>query len=148
MITTSIKAFSELSSIELYEIMRLRSAIFVLEQRSLYQDLDYLDLQAIHFRLLEKNQVIAYARILPSVAKQQVNFGRVLTRPSHRGLGVGKKLLHDLLWYLEDNYAGWPIEINAQFYLKKFYQDYGFVVQGESFDLDGIVHIKMRYQRE
>lgn len=145
---TNIKPFSELSLIELYEIIRLRAEVFVLEQQCLYQDLDYQDLQAIHFRLMENNQLIGYARILVSVAKQQVTFGRVITRSSHRGQGVGKKLVHDVLHYLKRHYPDWPIEIQAQQYLEKFYQSHGFVPQGEPYDMDGISHIKMSYQRE
>lgn len=133
---------------ELYEIMRLRASVFVLEQRCFYQDLDYLDLQAIHFCFSENNQIIAYTRILPSAGKEEVRLGRVLVRPSHRGQYVGKKLIQDVLKYLAMSYPHWPVVISAQYHLEKLYRDFGFVSQGEPYDLDGIRHITMRYHRE
>lgn len=142
MITTTILPFASLSLDTFYEILALRSTVFILEQSCLYQDLDYKDQNAQHLLIREANRLIAYARILP-YDNENMSFGRLITAPSHRGQGLGKKLMDLILSYLALHHPQQAIVITAQYYLESFYRGYGFIAQGAPFDLDGILHIVM-----
>ncbi|KTC78174.1 GNAT family N-acetyltransferase [Legionella brunensis] len=142
MINILIKSFDELSKDTLYEILALRSEIFIVEQQCFYQDLDYKDQDAKHLLAYQDNKLIAYARIL-SYENEGMSFGRLVTATSHRGLGLGKQLMDSILSYLKNHHPTEPIIITAQNYLRNFYGTYGFVAEGEPFDMDGIPHVRM-----
>lgn len=142
MITTTFQPFHALSIDTFYEILSLRSQVFIIEQQCVYQDLDYKDQQAIHLQLRDNEKLIGYARIL-AYDKDSMSFGRIVTAPSHRGQGIGKQLMDMILSYLQTHYRQIPIRITAQSYLHDFYQHYGFIAQGCPFDMDGIPHLLM-----
>lgn len=123
---TTIKPFNELSTQDLYDILALRNAIFIVEQHCPYQDLDYKDQQALHVCIQENQTLLAYARILPHYDANIVSFGRIVTSTAARGKGLGKQLLVGVMNYLQAHFAGKIIHIHAQLYLKRFYEAFGF----------------------
>ncbi|WED43346.1 GNAT family N-acetyltransferase [Legionella cardiaca] len=142
MINLIIRSYDELSKQDLYDILALRSEIFIVEQTCFYQDLDYKDQDAQHLLMYENGKLIAYARIL-SYGDEGMSFGRLVTAASHRGLGLGKQLMDSILSYLKTHHPSQPIIIIAQNYLRNFYGTYGFIAEGEPFDMDGIPHVRM-----
>lgn len=143
MIKTSILSFQELSSETLYEILALRSAVFIVEQQCFYQDLDYKDQNAQHLLVHENNKLIGYGRILPYNDENSMSFGRLVTALSHRRNGLGKQMMGLILNFLKNHHPKQTIKITAQHYLQNFYANYGFVVQGAPFDMDGLPHVLM-----
>ncbi len=136
--------FSDLTVEELYAILALRFRVFVLEQKSLYLDPDGEDVSALHLLGKKENQLVAYLRVFPPSSKQDfVLFGRVVCDNSVRGLGLGKKLMKELLDYCQASFPGKTIECSAQLYLKKFYEEFGFKKQGDVYDDAGVPHICM-----
>jgi ElaA protein len=138
--------FDELSLPGLYAVLQLRSEVFVVEQGCAFQDLDGLDAQAIHLlgRSEADGTLLAYARCLPSGLKyREASIGRVVSRMSVRGKGVGHALMRQALACLTSSWGGQPIRIGAQARLEQFYRQYGFVPDGELYDEDGIAHIEM-----
>jgi len=129
----------------LYDIMALREEVFTLEQRCNEKDLDGLDKNAVHIIGTLENNIIATARILPpNIYKpDKVSLGRFAIKKTFRGQGYGDELIQNILSYIRNNYPRTPIEFSAQFYLKSFYEKYGFVTKGEVFDEGGIQHIMM-----
>ncbi|KTD08306.1 GNAT family N-acetyltransferase [Legionella jamestowniensis] len=142
MINTTIYSYEDLSKDMLYEILALRSEVFIVEQQCFYQDLDYKDQHAHHLLMVEEGKLIAYARIL-SYTPDKMSFGRLLTAPSHRGLGLGKQLMDTIISYLKTHFPTKSVIITAQHYLRHFYESYGFIAEGEPFDMDGLPHIRM-----
>jgi ElaA protein len=143
MINFQDNKFNQLSCEQLYAILAARAQVFVVEQNCPYQDLDYLDQNAIHVLGYENKDLAAYARILTYSDSQIMSFGRVLTAPNCRGKGYGKQLIQYCLDYLEMNHPEQTIKISAQAYLQKFYTDFDFIIQGDLFDIDGIPHYTM-----
>ncbi|WEV54737.1 GNAT family N-acetyltransferase [Leuconostocaceae bacterium ESL0723] len=137
-----VKTYAELSKDELYQILRLRCQVFIVEQEQFYQDDDNQDQDALHVFESEGDKVVAYARIY-RLENGQVAFGRVATAESVRGHGLGKQLLNQVMATIGQVYPGQPIEIEAQLPVVKLYERYGFTTEGEPFDLDGLDHIKM-----
>ncbi len=140
------KPFSELENEELYEIMALRQEVFVVEQDCPYLDADGKDQPAWHLMGFDKNEkLIAYSRIVPSGVsyKNYVSIGRIVSSPSIRGKGVGKKLMIESLATVEKLFKGQSIKISAQCYLTRFYESFGFETTGEEYLEDNIPHIAM-----
>ncbi len=141
----SCKPFADLTSLELYGILQLRSEVFVVEQNCVYQDVDGFDLNAHHVLALIESQVVAYARLLPPGAKYpDASMGRVVSHASVRGTGIGKLLMHTALSHCDLLWPEAAITISAQAYLEKFYQSLGFDTQSEPYLEDDIPHIEMR----
>jgi ElaA protein len=139
-----LKAFNELTVHQLYEILKLRSAIFVIEQQCLYQDMDDKDKHCHHLMIFEDNQLAAYTRLLPGgITFSEVSIGRVITNPAYRGRGLARKLMQQSIEACYDLFGKQPIRIGAQLYLKDFYNSLGFVQQGEMYLEDDIPHIEM-----
>ncbi len=140
-----IKPFGELTSIELYSILHVRAKVFVVEQNCSYQDLDGRDLFSFHIMgLNETTQLVAYARVLPAgMSFKEVSIGRVLTAPSFRANGSGLALMQTAIRTAELKFGKSPIRIGAQLYLKKFYENVGFVKASEMYLEDNIEHIEM-----
>lgn len=143
----SSKWFDELSTSDLYRILQLRSAVFVVEQNCVYQDIDGLDLSCLHlFQSDEKGNVVAYARIIPpGRLYEEVSIGRVVNDTQSRGKGLGRELMIRSMEICRQYYPNVPIKIMAQSYLMKFYQSLGFQVVSEEFLEDGIPHHYMLY---
>lgn len=140
----SLKQFAELSPFELYDILRLRSEVFVVEQQCIFLDMDDKDQQAHHLQGRLEDELIVSVRILPpGLAYDEPSIGRVVGSPRHRGLGAGKLLMEEAIKATQTLYGQQPIKIGAQQYLKKFYEDLGFIQCSETYLEDDIPHIKM-----
>ncbi len=141
-------SFDELDNHALYAALRLRQEVFAVEQASIYVDPDNLDQQAVHMLAWDGDQLVGYQRFLPpGLQEVESTIGRVIVAESARGTGLGKELVRR---GIEHNIAAWPdadIRIHAQAHLDGFYGAFGFVAQGEVYDLDGIPHVEMVYPR-
>lgn len=136
--------FQKLSLQQLYDILQLRSEVFVVEQDCVYQDIDNYDQIAMHVLAYDQNILVAYARILPPKTYfEDSSIGRVITKDTHRKLNLGHKLMQECIAYIESTYTEKTIKISAQQYLIKFYKKNGFVPKGEGYLEDGIPHIAM-----
>lgn len=141
---TVVKKFSELSIEELYQILRLRSEVFVVEQNCVYQDLDNKDQISVHIFIKEKNEIVAYTRIFKSGDYyKNPSIGRVVVSKKKRGKELGKKIMISSIDYIKENLKSDKIELSAQKYLDKFYKDLGFYKIGEDYLEDGIPHQRM-----
>ncbi|QCR23175.1 GNAT family N-acetyltransferase [Pontibacter sp. SGAir0037] len=139
------KAFQELSPDEMYDMLRLRSEVFVVEQNCVFLDLDNKDQKCHHLLLYQDNKLAATARLVPPGLSYEHNMsiGRIVTSPAVRGTGVGKVLMQLSLDACYRLYGAGPIKIGAQVYARKFYEAFGFEQSGEVYDEDGIDHIEM-----
>jgi ElaA protein len=138
-------SFSELTLEQLYACLALRADIFVVEQKCPYLDPDGKDIFALHLLGTENNSLAAYIRLFPPAdIENYIVFGRVITARSARNKGYGKKLIQELLNYCESHFPGVSIKCSAQYYLKKFYEGFGFKIYGEIYEEDGIPHIAMQ----
>ena len=138
------KDFGQLSPFELYDLLRLRSEVFVVEQACVFLDLDNIDQHCFQLLGYYHNKLIAYARIVPAGrVYEEASIGRVVTSPAVRKTGIGKKLMQQSIDCLYDTFGNVPIRIGAQFYLKKFYESFGFTQVSEIYLEDGIQHIYM-----
>ena len=138
------KTFYELNNQELYQILRLRSEVFVVEQDCVYQDLDNKDQISIHIFQKKKNVIVAYTRIFKSGDYyKNASIGRVVVLKKYRGKELGKKIMIYSIEYINKNLKGEKIELSAQKYLEKFYKDLGFYRTGEDYLEDGIPHQRM-----
>lgn len=139
-----IKNFNELRLEELYRILQLRISAFVLEQKSIYVDLDDGDQEALHLFATTNGKLIAYARmhIYPSSRKAIVR--RVVVHKDFRQQKLGFTLMQKVLAYLESLKIIELVELSAQLHLQHFYEKLGFVAEGQPYDDVGIKHIKMK----
>ena len=141
---TITKTFYELDTEDLYQILRLRSEVFVVEQDCVYQDIDNKDQNAIHLYYKENNEILAYTRIFKAGQYyENPCIGRVVVSKKNRGNDLGKKIMIDSIEYIKQNIKGEKIELSAQKYLDKFYKDLGFYKIGEDYLEDGIPHQRM-----
>ncbi|AMM52574.1 hypothetical protein TH61_17230 [Rufibacter sp. DG15C] len=138
------KPFQDFSPFELYDNLRLRSDVFVMEQNCVFLDLDNKD-QFCHHVLLYQNGVLeASARIVPpGVSYAEASIGRVVTSKVVRGTGLGKQLMQASIDHCQKLFGPGPIKIGAQVYARKFYENLGFEQAGDVYDEDGIDHIHM-----
>ena len=136
------KWFPELTPQELYELLRIRSDVFVVEQNCVYQDLDYDDQPAMHLWLTEDDKIVALCRVCPAgTHMEEVSIGRVIT--TVRGKGYGKQIMLAGIDAAKEHFGAKRIDLEAQEYAKGFYEQVGFRQSSEPFMLDGIPHIKM-----
>ena len=141
---TITKTFSELDKEDLYQILRLRTEVFVVEQNCVYQDIDNKDQNAIHLYCKENDKIVAYTRIFKAGNYyENPSIGRVVVSKKNRGKDIGKKIMIDSIEYIKQNIKGEKIELSAQKYLDKFYTDLGFYKIGEDYLEDGIPHQRM-----
>ena len=140
------KSFKELTTDELYELLRVRSEVFVVEQNCVYQDMDGDDLKSIHLWLTVNGRVVALARVCPAgTHMKEVSIGRVIT--TERGKGYGKQMMLHAIDAAIEHFGATLIDIEAQEYARGFYESVGFRQSSESFMLDGIPHIKMTWMK-
>ncbi len=139
--------FSQLTTIQLYDILRARNEVFVVEQTCPYQDCDDKDLNAWHLTAHLKNKLVAYTRILaPGTSfPRAASIGRVLTVPGARKKEIGKQLMHYSIQQCQKLYKNAPITIAAQLYLENFYMLFGFKRASENFLEDNIPHLLMDF---
>ncbi|MFW6752924.1 GNAT family N-acetyltransferase [Pseudomonas glycinae] len=141
------KHHSDLGLEQLYAILKLRSEVFVVEQRCAYLDPDGQDLDGdtCHLMGWDDDQLVAYLRLLdPESQGGDVVIGRVLTAPVGRGKGLGHEMMEQALKQAEKRWPEVPIYLSAQAHLQGYYGRYGFVVAGEEYLEDDIPHIGMR----
>lgn len=139
-----IKTFNELTRKELYEIIRLRIEVFVIEQNAPYQDCDRIDYQSHHLFATENDQIVAYARLIPAgISYTEPCLGRVVTSAAARGKGYGKSLIFLAVEAMQTLYKTTDCRISAQLYLKAFYESFGYKQVSDVYLEDGIPHIEM-----
>jgi ElaA protein len=144
-ITFKIKRFNELSTVELYSLLQLRSEVFVVEQNCVYQDIDGKDEKAIHLIGEDNGKIVAYARLFkPAAYFEQSSIGRVVVKESYRDKKLGHLLMREAIRVIETHFEETKITISAQLYLKKFYESHGFVQTSEMYLEDDIPHIEMK----
>jgi ElaA protein len=137
--------FDELNTHQLYQIYKLRSKVFVVEQNCAYQDVDEKDPLAIHCLLIEDSELAAYCRILPpGVSYAECAIGRVVVDPVFRRKGLGRELMKLCITKTRELFKNQEIVISAQTYLTRFYEELGFVPEGTEYLEDAIPHIQMR----
>ena len=144
MIIWKLKKFDELTVQELYMILRLRSEVFVVEQNCVFQDMDNKDQASWHLMGFDKDQLVAYTRLIPpGISYPYTSIGRVITSQLARGTGAGKQLMEKSIEEASRLFGNVPIKIGAQLYLKEFYNTFGFEQSSDIYDEDGIDHIEM-----
>ena len=137
-----LKSFDDLTSCEVYEILRLRVDVFVVEQACPYPEIDGKDYDAIHIYLENQGQILAYARVYEE--EGQVHIGRVIAKERRKGHAT--LILKEAIRAAMEKYQHKKNTIEAQTYAKKLYEKVGFVEDSEVFLLDGIEHVKMVLQ--
>ncbi|MBA4302072.1 ElaA protein [Algoriphagus alkaliphilus] len=143
-LTHRVKAFQELTLNELYELLKLRSEVFVVEQNCVFQDMDDKDQKCHHVMLYSDGVLVGYSRLVPAgVFYKEMAIGRVVTAPSVRGKGLGKVLMELSIDYCRQLFGPGAIRLGAQTYALGFYSSLGFVAEGDTYDEDGIEHIEM-----
>ena len=138
-----IKSFEELNKAELYQIIQLRIAVFIVEQDCPYPDLDDMDQDAQHLWIEDAGEIVCYLRVNPAGSRFiEPSLGRIVTKKSHRNHGLAEKLIKkaiDLVCEKESK----AIRISAQCYLEKYYEKFGFIKASEEYLEDDIPHIEM-----
>lgn len=137
-----VKSFGELTAAELYEILKSRSEIFLLEQNIICQDMDDVDYDSLHCFLQEENRVVAYLRAYYKEGDRSVvKVGRVLSLT--HGIGLGTKLMKDSIDYIKANMPCKKISMNAQSHATGFYERFGFKKVSDEFLEEGVPHVQM-----
>ncbi len=148
MIEFYTKTFEQLSNAELYDVLKLRSEVFVMEQQCLFLDMDDLDKKAHHVLGYYQNKLAAYSRLFePGITYPVASIGRVVTHNSVRKFSFGKQLMSYSINEISRLYNTLDITIGAQCYLKTFYNNLGFIEVGQMYLEDDIEHIKMTYKK-
>lgn len=140
-----VKKMTELTPAQLLKIMAARIAVFVVEQRCPYQEIDQADETAWHTWLQQDSEIVGYTRIIDK--GDAVSIGRVLTAHTFRGKGYGRLLMEKTLAEVKGRYPGLPVILSAQEYAIPFYQELGFRVTSEVYLEDDIPHVDMELER-
>lgn len=144
MLKIEVLSFEELNTQQLYDLLQLRSEVFVVEQDCVYQDIDGKDQKALHVLGYSNNELVAYTRIFkPGDYFNEASIGRVIVKDSYRQHKYGYDIMNASIEAVINNYKTSEIRISAQTYLKSFYNNLGFVEVGEEYLEDGIPHINM-----
>jgi ElaA protein len=136
--------FNALTTRQLHDLLQLRSAVFVVEQTCVFQDVDGADPQALHLLGARSGQLLAYARCFaPGIKFAEASIGRVVTDPAQRGTGLGHALIRQALQAVAQQWGQQPVRIGAQARLERFYASHGFVDANRPYIEDGIDHLEM-----
>ncbi len=139
------KRFEELTTAELYEILRCRAEVFIVEQNCVYQDLDDEDSRSTHIYIETNGKILAYLRVIdPGVKYPAASIGRVLTMKEARGKGLARLLMEEAIKLAKEKSP--VVEIEAQAYLREFYKSLGFTATSEEFMLEGRLHLSMKLE--
>lgn len=138
-ITVTVKDFNDLSLKELYEILRVRSEVFLLEQNIVCQDLDRVDYVSRHYYIEDDGEIIAYLRAYKT--DEGVQIGRVLTLK--RGVGLGRRIMEYAMDDIKKNFCHKTMLLHSQTHAIGFYQKLGFNVVSDVFDEEGVPHVTM-----
>ena len=139
-ITTEWQRFDALTADQLYQLLRFRQSIFVVEQRSPYPDLDGLDHDAWHLLLRTDGALAGYLRLMP----MPVRIGRVAVAPHLRRRGLGRKLMAEALRFCGGRYPAEPVALGGQLHLVSFYESFGFATTSKPYDDFGVTHVEMK----
>ena len=144
MISIIVKKFNQLSIDELYNLLQLRSEVFVVEQDCVYQDIDGKDQKALHVLGFKNDKIVAYTRIFkPGDYFEQASIGRVVVKENVRQFKYGYDIMNASIDAIDFHFRITTIKISAQTYLRTFYNNLGFKQVGEDYLEDGIPHIAM-----
>ena len=143
-ITREWQRFEQLSRDALYDMLRFRQSIFVVEQRSPYPDLDGLDQNAWHLLLRADTELAGYLRLV----REPLRIGRVAVAARHRRQGLGRRMMEEALHFCRESYPTQTIALSAQLGLVPFYQSFGFAVSSEPYDDSGVQHVEMSMHRD
>ena len=144
MLEIKIKTFQELSAQELYELLQLRSEVFVVEQDCVYQDIDGKDDKALHILGFKAKKIVAYTRVFkPGDYFKHASIGRVVVAKPERAFKYGYTIMNASIQAIKAHYSETIIHLSAQCYLKRFYNNLGFYEVGEEYLEDGIPHVGM-----
>lgn len=139
-----VKKYEKFSLRELYNVLQLRAAVFVVEQACVYQDIDGKDPDALHILGIKNDRIIAYARCFPpGFYFEEAAIGRVLVKKEERKFGHGHQILKAAITAVETAYDTATIQLSAQQYLTGFYETHGFKTVGKGYLEDGIPHVAM-----
>ncbi|MDY0942979.1 GNAT family N-acetyltransferase [Priestia megaterium] len=142
--TWCIKSFQELTNGELYEILQVRTAIFVVEQKCAYLEVDGKDKLAYHLFKKEDRKIIAYLRVLPKgISYQEASLGRIIVKQEQRGTGLGRELVARGIDFLENEWHEKTIKIQAQSRLQTFYESFDFRLISDIYSDEGLPHVDM-----
>lgn len=144
MLQLETKTFQELTISELYQILQLRSEVFVVEQDCVYQDIDGKDKKALHILGKKEGKIVAYTRCFaPNIYFEEAAIGRVVVKETERKFGYGHQILKASIEEIQQRYQTTTIKLSAQQYLTHFYETHNFKQIGEGYLEDGIPHIAM-----
>lgn len=144
MLKITLKTFNQLTTTELYDLLQLRSEVFVVEQDCVYQDIDGKDQKALHIIGYKNEKLVAYTRIFkPSDYFEEASIGRVIVAENERKYKYGYDIMNFSIKAIKEHFSTDKIIISAQVYLKRFYNNCEFFESGETYLEDGIPHIKM-----
>lgn len=142
------QCFQALNADRLYELLRFRQTIFVVEQRSAYPDLDGLDRNARHLLLRSEGELAGYLRLWPMPDPPLIRIGRVAVAAHRRRCGLGRMLVKEALRLCRENYPAHPIVLSAQAHLVAFYATLGFAVVSTPYDDFGVQHVDMKMKMD
>jgi len=144
MLDIKTKFFKALTTQELYDLLQLRSEVFVVEQNCVYQDVDGKDQKALHILGYKNDQLVAYTRVFkPGDYFNEASIGRVVVKEKERQYKFGYDIMKASIEAIKNHYNKTLIRISAQTYLKRFYNNLDFIEVGEEYLEDGIPHINM-----
>lgn len=144
MLDIRIKAFNELTILELYDLLQLRAEVFVVEQDCVYQDVDGKDKSAWHVLAYKDKTLVAYTRIFKAGDYfKEASIGRVVVAKNQRQHKYGYQIMEASIKAINEQFKETTIKISAQCYLKNFYNQLGFKETGEEYLEDGIPHMTM-----
>ncbi|RFC66151.1 GNAT family N-acetyltransferase [Fulvimarina endophytica] len=133
--------FEELSAREIHDLLRLRSLVFVVEQTCAFAEIDGMDPQAIHLRLMIGDELAGCLRVVET--HEAIRIGRIVTAKAHRGRGLGHEMMAEALRYAARRFTRRDLIVSAQSHLRSFYAAHGFEAASAPYDEDGIAHIDM-----
>lgn len=146
MMEWKLKKFDDLTLDELYEILKLRSEVFVVEQDCVYQDLDDKDQLSYHLFLKNDDEIIAVSRIIPeNVSYEEMSIGRVVVKENFRSRGLSKIMMKKAIDFIVDDLGKSEIRLSGQAYLVDFYEDLGFKKVSDVYMEDNIEHFEFLY---
>ena len=139
-----LSRFEDLTPLEVHDIYQARLAVFVVEQKCPFQDVDGADPACWHLTAREAGEIVAYCRLVPPGTKfAEASIGRVITTGAARRAGHGRELMRRAVAQAEKLWPGKALRIGAQQYLERFYGEFGFATASEPYDEDGIMHVEM-----
>lgn len=138
------KKFDELTPVELYEILRLRNEVFVVEQNCVYNECDGKDYKCFQLWCTIDGQIVGSCRVVPpGISYPEPSFGRIVSKPGFRNLRLGHQMMEHILEIIKNYWRTEKVRISAQVYLKCFYEKYGFIQVSEEYLEDLLPHIEM-----